>query len=238
MYTKKLLAGSVVAVLTGATTTGVLSAQGAAHAAPCNSFVFSGPRQLVVAKGTPMGSPTLSFGGTGKEFNPSPATLAAAAFQPVKGLAVGKIDGSFVEVAFINPNPVEPNSGIPQNVEFEGSIAADGTASGNVLDGTWTLQPALACEDTAEAPAPAKQAKSQPGVTSDTVIGGLVIHVMNNSDDTTKCHYDSEVVDRDFTLQPRTNTDLTIVPALPLFRDWNYSVTCDNDTSTSGRIFF
>ena len=71
------------------------------------------------------------------------------------------------------------------------------------MDGTWTLQPPLLCDDAAQAPPPAAQAKSQPGVTSDTVIGGLVIHVMNNSDDTTNCHYDSEVVDRDFTLQPQ-----------------------------------
>jgi hypothetical protein len=237
MYTKKMVI-CLVAALTGATTAGLLSAPGAAHAAPCNSFVFSGPRQLIVTKGTPMGSPTLSFGGTGKEFNPSPATLSAAAFPPVKGLAVGKIDGRFVEVAFINTGTVDPKTGIPQNLEFEGAIADDGTANGNFMDSTWTLQPLLLCEDAAQAPAPAKQAKSQPGVTSDTVIGGLVIHVMNNSDDTTNCRYDSEVVDRDFTLQPRKNTDLTIVPALPLFRDWNYSVTCDNDTSTTGKIHF
>ena len=61
---------SAIAAVIGATTAGLLSGQGAAHAA-------------------------------------SPATLSAAAFAPIKGLAVGKIDGRFFEVAFINTGTVD-----------------------------------------------------------------------------------------------------------------------------------
>jgi hypothetical protein len=236
MDINRLVVWSSVVALTAAAA-GHLSSQSAAHAAPCNSFAFPGSAQIAL-RGATIGETTVSFTGTGREFNPAPATMSGARFLPIKGVAVGKIDGRFVEVAFIDTGEVDPKTGIPQNTEFEGSIADDGIASGSVLGGTWTLSPALKCDDAAQAPPPAAKPKSQPGVTSDKVLGGLIIHVMNNSDDTTNCHYDSEVVDRDFTLSPRTTTDLTIVPALPLFRDWNYSITCDNDTSTSGKIFF
>jgi hypothetical protein len=55
---------------------------------------------------------------------------------------------------------------------------------------------------------------------------------------TSQCRYDSEIFDRNFTLTANSTADLRLVPAVPLLKDWNVSVTCDNGTSTTTNIFF
>jgi hypothetical protein len=109
---------------------------------------------------------------------------------------------------------------------------------------TWRTGAPMVCTDiganggTVGGVGPVAAPKAPPTITSDQVIGGIVVHVKNNTPDTTKCHYDSDVIDRDFTLEPDATTDLKLVPALPLFRTWHVVVTCDNDTKGEADIDF
>lgn len=225
---------SAVVALTAAAA-GHLSGESEANAAPCASFVFPGPTKVEI-NGPMMNGAVASFNATGKRSDGAPGTLSGIPIAGnANGTGSGLIDGRAISLGFtLTGAPGQT----PTHLDMDGTIADDGSASGSVMDGTWRLLTPLKCADAAQAPPPAAPAKTQPGVTSEQVIGGLVIHVENKNDDTTGCHYDSEIVDRDFTLNPKQTTDIRIVPALPLFRDWNYSITCDNDTSTSGKIFF
>jgi hypothetical protein len=208
----------------------------AAQAAPgdCLEWEFGGPTAInVTGNFIPPDNDgfNLTFVAEGKTVD-RPATMdSVPILGSTNGTMKGGINGTGVSLSFTS------NQQSPVTVPLSGTIGPDGVASGGTgapyQGGNWRTSAPLKCAKT-EAEPP----KSQPTVTSDTVIGGIVIHVKNNTDDTTNCHYDSEVVDRDFTLNPQATTDLRVVPAVPLFRDWNFSVTCDNDTSTTGKIFF
>jgi hypothetical protein len=209
----------------------------AAQAAPgdCLDWAFNGATAInVTGNFIPPDDNgfNLTFVANGKNVN-NPATMDSVPIVgSVHGNMTGNINGTGITLSFTSDqqNPVT----IPLNGNVGPDGIARGTTGGQYAGGNWTSGQLHCTKKEEEAPKP----KSQPTVTSDTVLGGLVIHVKNNTADTTACHYDSEVVDRDFTLTPNATTDLRIVPAVPLLRNWNYSVTCDNDTSTTGTIFF
>lgn len=85
------------------------------------------------------------------------------------------------------------------------------------------------------APAPPKLG---PTLTFDPVIGGLVAHIADRSGVTSKCTYATDNVNRSFTLQANATYDLRLVPAVPQFRNWTVTVTCDNGATTTATTFF
>ena len=117
----------------------------------------------------------------------------------------------------------------------EGNVIEPSETGGGPI--SWRMAGPFVCKTLGDDPN-AMAPKVNPEITSDEVIGGIVIHVKNNTGDTTKCKYDSEVIDRDFTLEPNKTTDLRLVPAVPLLRTWPVTVTCDNGTSATADIDF
>jgi hypothetical protein len=134
------------------------------------------------------------------------------------------------------------------DMDLRGDINPNGNAVNTSNIGSeqvnWRMAAPLVCKDlgtlggTVGSAGPAAGPKPAPTITSDQVFGGIVIHVKNNTPDTTACHYDSEVVDRDFTLKPDATTDLRLVPAVALFRTWHVTVTCDNGAKGEADIDF
>ncbi|MET4430307.1 MULTISPECIES: DUF4189 domain-containing protein [unclassified Mycolicibacterium] len=77
-----------------------------------------------------------------------------------------------------------------------------------------------------------------PTVSFDTVVGGLVAHITDRSGVSSQCTYTTDNFDRSFALPANGSYDLRIVPAVPRFRDWTVTITCDNGTSTTATTYF
>jgi hypothetical protein len=180
---------------------------------------------------------TITFSASGK----NPSGPAQASSLPLIGTADGNIAGN------VNGNKVFlvwKQSGGKVVVPLDnGTIGPDGnahgTTGGDFAGGTWTTTNPLLCNNKEDAPA-AAPAGPPPGptLTPKDVPGGLVVTVTDKSGKTSKCHYDSEVFKRDFTLPANSSTDLTFIPALALDRDWPVTVTCDNGATTQQTIHF
>lgn len=80
--------------------------------------------------------------------------------------------------------------------------------------------------------------KLGPTVSFNTVLGGLVAHVTDRSGVSSQCTYVTDNVNRSFALAANSNYDLRIVPAIPHFRNWTVTITCDNGTSTTTSTYF
>ncbi|MEO3756843.1 DUF4189 domain-containing protein [Mycobacterium sp. B14F4] len=87
-------------------------------------------------------------------------------------------------------------------------------------------------------PPPPPAPKLGPTVSFDTVVGGLVAHITDRSGVSSQCTYATDGVNRAFALAANSTYDLRIVPAIPRFRDWTVTITCDNGTSTTVTTFF
>ena len=88
------------------------------------------------------------------------------------------------------------------------------------------------------APPPASKPLQGPTVSFETVVGGLVAHITDRSGVASQCTYESGLVQRGFALPAKSTFDLRIVPAIPQFRNWDVTVSCDNGTSTKTSTFF
>jgi hypothetical protein len=75
-------------------------------------------------------------------------------------------------------------------------------------------------------------------VTWDPTLGGLVAHVTDRSGVTSQCTYTSDFYTRSFRLDANKTFDLRIVPAVPMLKNWNVNIKCDNGTSTQTTTFF
>ena len=83
-------------------------------------------------------------------------------------------------------------------------------------------------------PAPAQG----PTVSWDLVPGGFVAHITDRSGVMSQCTYVTDRVNRSFALPANSTYDLKVVPAVPLNRDYNVTITCDNGTSTQATHHF
>jgi hypothetical protein len=111
-------------------------------------------------------------------------------------------------------------------------VGPDGKANGtSPPDVQWSSLAPMTC---AQAAAP----REGPGVSFDLVIGGLVAHVTDRSGVDSQCQYQADFFSRAFFLPANSTVDLRIVPAIPEFREWAVTVTCDNDTVTNTTTFF
>jgi hypothetical protein len=80
--------------------------------------------------------------------------------------------------------------------------------------------------------------KQGPTVSWDVVLGGFVAHITDRSGVTSQCTYVTDRVNRSFALPANSTYDLKVVPAVPLNRDYNVTITCDNGTSTQATHHF
>ncbi|OBB00547.1 hypothetical protein A5662_14505 [Mycobacteriaceae bacterium 1482268.1] len=80
--------------------------------------------------------------------------------------------------------------------------------------------------------------KQGPTVSFDTIIGGLVAHITDRSGVSSQCTYATDNFNRAFALPANSKYDLRIVPAVPQFRNWTVTITCDNGTSTTATTYF
>ena len=80
--------------------------------------------------------------------------------------------------------------------------------------------------------------KLGPTVSWNPVLGGLVAHITDRSGVSSQCTYTTDNYNRSFALPANSTYDLRIVPAVPEFRNWNVTITCDNGTSTQATTYF
>jgi hypothetical protein len=87
-------------------------------------------------------------------------------------------------------------------------------------------------------PPPPPAPKLGPTVSFNKVLGGLESHITDRSGVTSQCTYATDDFNRSFGLPANSTYDLRIVPAVPRFKDWTVTVTCDNGTSTTATTYF
>ncbi|HEY7054676.1 MAG TPA: DUF4189 domain-containing protein [Mycobacterium sp.] len=87
-------------------------------------------------------------------------------------------------------------------------------------------------------PPPPPAPKQGPTVSWDLIVGGFVAHITDRSGVSSQCTYVSEDLNRSFALAANSTYDLKVVPAIPRFRDWTVTITCDNGTSTTATHHF
>ncbi|HZQ33577.1 MAG TPA: DUF4189 domain-containing protein [Mycobacterium sp.] len=87
-------------------------------------------------------------------------------------------------------------------------------------------------------PTPPPAPKLGPTVSWDLIVGGFVAHITDRSGVASQCTYASEELNRSFALPANGTYDLKVVPAVPQFRDWTVTITCDNGTSTTATHHF
>jgi hypothetical protein len=84
-------------------------------------------------------------------------------------------------------------------------------------------------------PAPPKLG---PTVSFNPIVGGLEAHITDRSGVSSQCTYSTDNYDRSFALPANSTYDLKIVPAIPKFKNWNVTISCDNGTSTQATTYF
>ncbi len=87
-------------------------------------------------------------------------------------------------------------------------------------------------------PPPPPAPKQGPTVSFDTVVGGLKAHITDRSGVSSQCTYATDNYNRSFALAANSSYDLKIVPAVPQFRNWTVTISCDNGTSTTATTYF
>lgn len=87
-------------------------------------------------------------------------------------------------------------------------------------------------------PPPPPAPKQGPTVSFKPIVGGLQAHITDRSGVSSQCTYVTDEVNRSFALAANSSYDLKIVPAIPRFKTWNVTITCDNGTSTQASTYF
>jgi uncharacterized protein DUF4189 len=87
-------------------------------------------------------------------------------------------------------------------------------------------------------PPPPPAPKLGPTVSFNKVLGGLEAHITDRSGVASQCTYATDDYNRGFGLPANSTYDLRIVPAIPKFKNWTVTITCDNGTSTTATTYF
>jgi hypothetical protein len=87
-------------------------------------------------------------------------------------------------------------------------------------------------------PPPAAPPKQGPTVSWNPIVGGLQAHITDRSGVSSQCTYSTDNFNRAFALPANSTYDLKVVPAIPQFRNWNVTITCDNGTKTQATTYF
>ena len=189
----------------------------AAYAAPPSGCTFPAVVNINISDGSSM---TFSANGASVD-GPTSIGIPGGLSTP-GGLQGGIAPNGHVELTFIH--------GANDERHYGGDVGEDGRATGSVAGTalTWATGGPLTCTTAATV--------AGPDVVGEPVISGIIIHVTDHSGKTSKCHYDSEFYDRDFTLNANSTADVKLVPAVPLLRAWPVTVTCDNGAKTETSI--
>lgn len=83
-----------------------------------------------------------------------------------------------------------------------------------------------------------KQPPAPPSISWDQGLGTLTAHITDHSGAPSQCSYSSDLVNRSFSLPANGTFDVVIAPAVPAFRDWAVSVSCDNGAVANTTKFF
>jgi hypothetical protein len=128
------------------------------------------------------------------------------------------------------------------------TIAAAQTAALGMLEnqtGAWIVVSGCTNGNTAPPndpppnnPPPPPAPKQGPTVSFNTVVGGLEAHITDRSGVSSQCTYATDGYNRAFALPANSTYDLRIVPAVPRFKNWTVTITCDNGTSTTATTYF
>jgi hypothetical protein len=120
--------------------------------------------------------------------------------------------------------------------------AASSAALGQLQNQTGAKVVVSGCSNGATTPPPPPidppAPKLGPTVSFKTVLGGLEAHITDRSGVSSQCTYVTDNVNRSFALAANSSYDLRIVPAIPQFRNWTVTITCDNGTSTTATTYF
>jgi hypothetical protein len=77
-----------------------------------------------------------------------------------------------------------------------------------------------------------------PSISWNQGLGSLTAHITDHSGVASQCTYASDLVNRSFSLPANGSFDVVIAPAVPAFRNWDVSVSCDNGAVASTSKFF
>ena len=77
-----------------------------------------------------------------------------------------------------------------------------------------------------------------PTVSFKTIVGGREADITDRSGVASQCTYATDNFNRSFALPANSTYQLKIVPAVPRFKNWTVTITCDNGTSTTVTDFF
>ena len=94
------------------------------------------------------------------------------------------------------------------------------------------------CTNPQQPPSQPPAPKQGPTVSWDVIVGGLEAHITDRSGVSSQCTYATDNYNRSFALPANSTYDLRIVPAVPQFRNWTVTITCDNGTSTTATHYF
>ena len=202
-----------------------------------NTVLASGNLRLIGETSPPNDDWSLNWSNdrSGQTLSATSATLTGFRDKaPITGSVSATIAGGARQQINLNYDSPEASFTLNGDVSNEGNVINSSASGGKV---TWRFATPLVCNKMGDVPG-AQGPVQGPDVKGEPILGGLIVHVTDHSGKTSKCHYDSEVVDRDFTLNANSTADLTIVPALPLGRAWPVTVTCDNGAKTETTIDF
>ena len=82
------------------------------------------------------------------------------------------------------------------------------------------------------------QPAAPPSIAWSQGLGTLTAHITDHSGVASQCSYSSELVNRDFALPANGSFDVVIAPAVPAFRNWDVTVSCDNGAVANTSKFF
>jgi hypothetical protein len=77
-----------------------------------------------------------------------------------------------------------------------------------------------------------------PSISWNQGLGSLTAHITDHSGVASQCTYASDLVNRSFSLPANGSFDVVIAPAVPAFRNWDVSVSCDNGAVANTSKFF
>ena len=87
-------------------------------------------------------------------------------------------------------------------------------------------------------PPPPPAPKLGPTVSFNPILGGLEALITDRSGVSSQCSYATDNYNRAFALPANATYDLKIVPAVPRFKNWTVTISCDNGTSTQATTYF
>jgi len=77
-----------------------------------------------------------------------------------------------------------------------------------------------------------------PSISRNEGLGSLTAHITDHSGVASQCTYASDLVNRSFSLPANGSFDVVIAPAVPAFRSWDVSVSCDNGAVANTSKFY